>query len=145
MDIDSQALRFTIGLLVLAAQPAAEQQIGPPAPKIVQEPGCEDEPADGDEIVVCGRADDEDSPYRLPREFRDLPSHDDRDASHAARQRDLDALDQYGSQTVGPSGALQRSRQTDCEWRAARQEAQGRRPDCTRRNRPDEATDWQRR
>jgi hypothetical protein len=132
-------------LLISLLQPAQGPSVGPPAP-ITAQPRCQEAPVGSDEVVVCGQrpVQEENSPYRVPREFRNVPSNDDRDASHAARQQDLQSLERFDSQTIGGSGYLQRSRQRDCEWRAARQEAQGRRPDCTRRDRPDQPDDWQR-
>ncbi len=49
------------------------------------------------------------------------------------------------SQTVGPFGYTQRTRQMNCEWLVERQLSQGRQPDCTRKPRPNDPADWQRR
>jgi hypothetical protein len=132
---------------LLPASGAAAQTVGPvgpPAP-VTAKPKCQPSAPDDEEIVVCGERYDENSPYRVPQQFRNQRSDDDRDASFAARQRDLNVAEQWSSQNIGASGGLQNIKQRECEWRVARQEAQGRRPDCTRRNRPDEATDWQQR
>ena len=143
--------------LLLLDQPAVvgppvPVQIGPPAPAPVRPrppegaEGAEGEPPGEDgEMVVTGERYDENSPYRVPMQFRNLRSDDDRDASSTARINDLESLERFGSQTVGPFGYLQAGRQRDCEWRAARQQAQGRRPDCGARNRPNAPDDWQRR
>jgi hypothetical protein len=134
-----------LALLTMSGGAAAAQTVGPPAPQITEKPRCEPSGDDDEEIVVCGERYDENSPYRIPRQFRDRePEIADRDASFAARQRDMNSVEQYSSQTIGSGGWTQQSRQRECEWRADRQRAQGRQPDCTRRVRPDEATDWQR-
>ena len=137
------ALALFALLILSAAQPAA---IGPPAPtpRATPERDCRT-PEDQGEIVVCGEPYDENSPYRVPQEFRNQRSDDDADASWDARFRDESELSRFGDQTVGPFGYLQRSQQLRCQWLAERQAAQGRRPDCGRKPRPDEATDWQRR
>ena len=109
---------------------ASAQTIGPPAP-ITAKPKCEQPREGSEEVVVCGR-NEENSPYRVPRAFRNLETHDDADASHAARQADMAAVERYGSQNVGPAGYLQRSREIDCQWRVAQQERRGERPDCNR-------------
>jgi hypothetical protein len=139
-------LRLLAILPFLAAGPCATAQpvVGPPAP-ITAKPDCPPPDPGSEEIVVCGERYDEDSPYRIPRELRDRGPVEDQHQSWDARVRDLESVDRYSGQTVGPFGYLQNSRQRDCEWRAERQMAQGRQPDCTRRIRPNEATDWQRR
>ncbi len=137
-------LLLTLPLLAFTAAAAGAQQIGPIVPQ-VQKPGCAEQPANDEEIVVCGERYDENSPYRIPRELRDRGPVEDRQMSWDARVRDMESLDRFSSQTVGQFGYLQRSRQVDCEWRAARQERQGRQPDCTRSIVPDKPTDWQRR
>jgi hypothetical protein len=130
-------------LLLAIAQPAQPQGPLVLLPRVTPEPGCEVS-ADPDEVVVCGES-SENSPFRIPEQFRSQPSHDDADASWDARTRDQEALERFSSQNVGPSGLSQHSRQTHCQWLAARQEAQGRRPDCGLRPRRDAPTDWQRR
>jgi hypothetical protein len=140
-------LLLTLALVPITHAAAAAQQIGPALPRITKppQPKCEENPADGEEIVVCGQRYDEDSPYRIPRELRNRGPVDDRQQSWDARVRDMESVDRYSSQTVGPFGYLQRSEQMKCEWLADRQLAQGRQPDCTRKPRPDAPTDWQRR
>lgn len=96
-------------------------------------------------MVVTGERYDEDSPYRIPREFRNERSDDNRHASWTARINDEEAVGRFGDQFSGPGGYLAGSRQRDCQWRAERQEQQGRRPDCGRRDRPDSPDDWRRR
>jgi hypothetical protein len=130
-------------LLLIAGVPAAGQIVGPPLPRITPQPGCKQTPAGADEIVVCGEG-GEDSPLRIPREFRNRETFEDRHASRSSRVWDENSLDRFSSQTSGPFGYLQYSRQLGCQGLAARQEAQGRRPDCGAKARPDEATDWQR-
>lgn len=97
-----------------------------------------------DEIVVCGDR-GEDSPYRIAPEFRDIPSGDDRHVSRSTRVWDQDVAAGYEDQVSGPFAYMRYSRAQDCQWRVARQELQGRRPDCRARIRPDSPTDWQRR
>jgi hypothetical protein len=139
-------LLAALALLPLSHAAAGAQQVGPPAPPPASpQRECGENPADDGEIVVCGRRYDEDSPYRIPRELRGRGQIEQRHQSWDARVRDLESLDQYSSQTVGQFGYLQNAQQRDCEYRAARQQAQGRQIDCTRRVRPDEPTDWQRR
>ncbi len=99
----------------------------------------------GADLVVTGERYDENSPYRVPMQFRNQRSDDDRDASWTSRVNDEEAVQRFGSQTVGQSGWLQGSRQRECEWRAERQMAQGRRPDCGARSRPNSDDDWRRR
>lgn len=94
---------------------------------------------------MCGRR-GEDSPYRIPEPFRNQRSDDDAHASWDARWRDEQELARFSDQNVGPFGYLRRGREMYCGWLADRQIAQGRRPDCGRRPRPnDEADDWRRR
>lgn len=125
---------------LLIAQPAPST--GPPAPstgpptplpppRIVSDERCQ-RTDDPEEIVVCAR-NEENSPYRIPRALRGATVIEDRDASHDTRFRDQEALGRFSDQVVGPGGVYRRSRQVDCEWRAARQELRGERPDCGRR------------
>jgi hypothetical protein len=116
------------GLFLATLQPPG--QIGPPVPPPARPRTSEETPPEDGEIVVRGERYDENSPYRVPMQFRNQRSDEDRHASWDARWRDEEALGRFSDQTVGPFGALQRSRQTDCEWRAARQEMRGERPDC---------------
>jgi hypothetical protein len=131
-------------ILMSAAAAAGAQDVSVTMPRIVPEEACPERPERPDEIVVCGQREEE-SPYRVPQEFRGQTSHEDRDASWDARVRDEEALQRFGSQNVGPFGYLQRGREMYCGWLAERQVAQGRRPDCGRRPRPNEDTDWLRR
>jgi len=119
-----------------APAPAAPEVAGPPLPRIVQRQRCQasDDP---DEVVVCGQ-NQENSPYRIPRELRDTGEVTDENASFDAQTRDLESLERFSGQNVGHQGIAQRSRQVDCEWRAARQVAAGRRPDCGRGRRSGE-------
>ncbi|HEY0114293.1 MAG TPA: hypothetical protein VGB54_01095, partial [Allosphingosinicella sp.] len=82
------------------------------------------------EIVVCGQTYDENSPYRIPREFRGRGLTEDRHISWDTRTRDQEALERFSNQNSGPSGIYRHSRQVDCEWRVARQQLRGERPDC---------------
>ena len=128
--------------------PPAPAMVGPPAP-VAPRPRTEGEepPEEGEdgEMVVTGERYDENSPYRVPMQFRNQRSDDDQDASWTSRVNDEEAVQRFGSQTVGQSGWLQGSRQRECQWRAERQMAQGRRPDCGARSRPNSDDDWQRR
>jgi hypothetical protein len=120
---------FLISAMLLAQPPGAAD---PPASiRIVpRDRGC-DPASSSDEIVVCGRR-DEDSPYRIPREFRDRVSTDDAHASWDLRIRDQEAIERFSNQTDGPFGVYRHSREVDCQWRIARQELRGERPDCGR-------------
>lgn len=144
MRIPSLRLLATTLLLTAAPLVHAQPVVGPPAP-ITAKPECKPSDPHSEEIVVCGERYDEDSPFRIPRELRDRGPVEDRHQSWDARVRDLESVDQYGSQTVGQFGYLQNSRQRNCEWLAERQLAQGRQPDCTRKPRPNDPADWQRR
>jgi hypothetical protein len=129
-------------IFLLSQQPG---MIGPPAQTPIVPPrrDCAAD-ADPDEIVVCGET-NEDSPYRVPREFRNMPSDLDGDASASTRIWDNDTVLRYEDQVSGPFAYMNYGRQLDCQWRVAQQERQGRRPDCRARIKPDEPTDWQRR
>lgn len=83
------------------------------------------------EIVVCGRRPGLER-YRIPPELREEPLIS-RNYSWSGRARDEREADRYGSLTVGPGGAFDRSRQVDCEWRAERQQIAGLAPDCSER------------
>lgn len=133
--------------------PPAPPQIGPPAPAPARprtsdaaEEGAEDAPpGESEEMVVTGERYDENSPYRVPMQFRNQRSDDDRDASWSARINDEEAMARFDNQTVGQGGGMRALRQQECQWRAERQQAQGRRPDCGARSRPNRADDWERR
>jgi hypothetical protein len=118
------------------AQPATPEIAGPPLPRIVQQQRCQ-QSDDPDEVVVCGQ-DHENSPYRIPRELRDTGEVRDEHASFDAQTRDLETLERFSGQNIGHQGMAQHPRQVECEWRAARQVAAGRRPDCGRRRRSGE-------
>ncbi|MGZ8334319.1 MAG: hypothetical protein ACXWUZ_14395 [Allosphingosinicella sp.] len=124
----------------LVAGPAEPYRV---TPRATRQQSCPEQ--DGEDIVVCGQRYDENSPFRIPPQFRDQRSDDDRHASWEARQRDEQIVGGFSGQTLGPSGYLQAARQRDCGWRAERQSLQGRRPDCGRQHRPDDVADWQRR
>lgn len=135
-------MSFLAALFVAALQPA---MVGPQIVTTPRAPRDCGQQVEGEDIVVCGQGDRENSPYRIPQQFRDLRSDDDAHASWDARWRDEEALGRYSDQTVGPFGYLQRGRQLYCEWLAERQTGQNRRPDCGRKPRPDDPSDWQRR
>ena len=82
------------------------------------------------EIVVCGRRPGSDR-FRIPAELRVEPLLP-RNYSWAARARDAREGARYEDQVTGPGGAFNRSRQTDCEWRAERQQLTGQQIDCSR-------------
>ena len=142
-----RSLSASAALFLLIAE-AGAQTIGPPVPQriVPQQQRCSEQaqPTNSEEIVVCGQS-PENSPYRVPPQFRNLPTDDDAEASWDARTRDAEAVERFSNQTIGGSGAMQRTAQDRCRWLAERQVAQGRRPDCGRRLRPDSDTDWQRR
>jgi len=144
--------------LLLLAQPAvvgppAPAMVGPPAPAgvgappppVQPRPEGEEPPEEEGEMVVRGERYDENSPYRVPQQFRNQRSDEDRDASWTARINDEEAMGRFDNQTVGQGGGLRALRQQECQWRAERQQAQGRRPDCGVRSRPNRADDWERR
>lgn len=131
------SLRFAaIGLVAAAvwvAAPLGAQPVGPATPAPAPQRDCEGDPNSRTDIVVCGRRRGE-SPYRLPRQFRERP--EEGGTSTGVHARDAIVTERYGSQAVGPGGAFQRSRQTDCEWRAERQRLRGEQIDCSRSVRP---------
>ncbi len=126
-----------VAVLVPLAQAPTQSTVA--TPRIVPDTQCEDRP-EGEDIVVCGRR-DRNNDYRIPEPLREQPSSDPRNVSWAARAKDEASLQRFSDQTTGPAGYLQHNRQVDCEWRAARQEMQGKRPDCTRSVRPSEPDD----
>lgn len=137
MHLLPSTLRLTSASLAVATlwmvPPLAAQTIGPATPAPAPQRDCEGDPRSRTEVVVCGRRRGE-SPFRLPREFRERA--DEGGSSWSAQTRDAIETGRYESQTVGPGGAAQRSRQTDCEWRAERQRLRGEQIDCTRSVRP---------
>jgi hypothetical protein len=144
--IESRAAAILLAMAAAVPAPAWSQLVGPTLPRVIEPRNCPEPDPNSDEIVVCGRGNDENSPYRIPRELRERRNQiEDRNMSWDARNRDMEAMERFSSANVGPSGMSQNSRRQDCEWRAARQEAQGRQPDCGRRSQPDRPTDWQRR
>lgn len=136
---------FTLFSALLLQLPSPAPDRGPlrATPRSTRPQPCPDE--QGEDIVVCGQRYDENSSFRIPQELRNQRSDEDRHASWEARWRDEQIVGSFASQSVGPSGFMQANRERDCQWRAERQTLQGRRPDCGRRNRPDDVSDWQRR
>jgi hypothetical protein len=140
------ALRFFPASIALAlAHPGIAQTEPASPPRILDGLDCQFSSPSDSEVVVCGRRSPNGNRYRIPAELRDNGPVDARNESPVAQRREQDSLDRFGAQTVGPGGYLQHSRQVDCDWRAARQELQGRQPDCTVRINPDAPSDWQRR
>lgn len=134
----TKAVMLGVGLAAIVAAPLSAQTYGPPPPppRPAQNQNCTT-PENPDELVVCGQRQappDENSPYRIPRELRQQRQIDDEHVSWDTRTRDLEAAERFSSQNVGASGMSQHSRQVDCQWRVARQEARGERPDCGRSN-----------
>ena len=121
--------------LAAAAPASAQAPLDLSQPRVVPDGRCRPTPESPDEIVVCGRP-DEDSRYRIPPALRDSGTIEDRNAAWTATQRDQASLERFGDQMIGPAGAFQHQRQIECEWRAARQQARGERPDCTRSELP---------
>ena len=120
--------------------PAFAQEVaGPPVPPIVQPRQCQPSEPGADEVVVCGRREGDDSPFRIPRQLRDQGQAEleDEHVSWDTQVRNMESLERFSNQNT-PGGMSQHSRQVDCEWRAARQAAAGRRPDCGRGRRSGE-------
>ena len=92
-------------LLLQASQPVPRPEPFTLAPGPTREQACPEQ--EGEDVVVCGRPYDENSPFRVPRQFRGQRSDDDRHASWEARWRDEQILGAFSGQTVGPSGYLQ--------------------------------------
>ena len=136
---------LTVLVALLAAQPPAV--IGPPVPppRPTRQQDCSDQPGPDGEMVVCGERYDENSPYRIPREFRGERSDDDVNSSWAARVNDEEAIGRFGDGFSASTSAQAAQRQRDCKYRADRQIAQGRRPDCGARSRRDSPDDYRRR
>jgi len=139
--LDKLLLMATL-LAVPLSNTAMAQQVGPTLSPSESDSACPPTSA-GDEIVICGRRDDG-TRYRIPSALRDAGPIPLSHMSHAARMRDLASVSRYDAQSVGPGGYLQRTAQASCEWVAARQAAQGRQIDCTRKNRGDAEDDWTR-
>jgi hypothetical protein len=120
-------LSLTMLVWTAGQQPVA----GPPypPPEIGERPEC-GTGHQPDEIVVCGETTDS-SRYRIPQELRERRrTHNDTHASWDARIRDQESLERFSNQNDGPFGIYRRSREIDCQWRVARQELRGERPDC---------------
>ena len=114
--------------ILLLAILATTDPVEPPAlPRAIDQLPCS---APGEEIVVCGRR-SRTEPYRIPMTLREAPLTA-RNYSWSARARDAREADRYSGPPVG-AGSFARSRQTECEWRAERQEIAGLMIDCTQR------------
>jgi hypothetical protein len=114
-----------------AAAPSAAQRRGDlRIPRITDLSECERGASDGD-VTVCGRRRAPDR-YRIPPELREDRTNPV-NPSWAARARDERETGRYEGQAVGPGGALRQSLETECRWRAERQQLAGHPPDCTRR------------
>jgi hypothetical protein len=139
MTLRSTALRLACLATVTGAmwmvQPVQAQSVGPPSPVTPALPrtDCEGDPTSRTDVVVCGRRRGE-SPFRLPNQFRNRP--DAQGQSWSSNATNLRETERYENQMVGPGGAAQRSRETDCRWRAERQQLRGEQVDCTRAVRP---------
>lgn len=142
MAILDKLLLMAMLSAILSGSTAMAQQIGPTLSPPPSDSACPPMAA-GDEIVICGRRDDG-TRYRIPPALRDAGPIPVSHMSHAARMRDLVSVSRYDAQSVGPGGFLQRAAQASCEWVAARQVAQGRQIDCTRKNRGDAEDGWTR-
>jgi hypothetical protein len=134
----STALRFAcLAAAAVAAwvvQPVHAQSVGPPTPNTtLPTRDCEGDPTSRTEVVVCGRRRGE-SPFRLAPQFRNRA--DEQGQSWSSTATNLRETERYENQMVGPGGAAQRSRETDCRWRAERQQLRGEQVDCTRAVRP---------
>jgi hypothetical protein len=136
-------LQFIAVFAAFAASPAGAQQTGPFLPAPGADPHCDQGAPDSDTITICGKRDHGDR-YRIPEDLRASGQIDSRDMARSALERDSRSLAAYGSQTVGPFGARQYSRQVRCEWVAERQMQQGRQIDCTAKARADRPGDWTR-
>ena len=116
-----------LAVLLLAMIATADPAEPPAIPRSIDELPCG---APGEEIVVCGRR-SRTEPYRIPAPLREQPLMS-RNYSWSARARDAREADRYSGPPVG-AGSFARSRQTECEWRAERQEIAGLMIDCTQR------------
>lgn len=118
-----------LGALALLGAGSAQEPIE--FPRVTESLPCPDE---NEDVVVCGRRIPRQS-YRLDPQFREPPL-DRRSSSWSAQQRDEREAARFEDQVTGPGGAANRHRQTDCQWRAERQQIAGQMPDCTRQIRP---------
>jgi hypothetical protein len=127
-------LGMALTLLLSASldQNPSSAQATPPLPGLIETLPCA---GPGDEIVVCGRRSRRTDTYRIPEGLREGPLTTEHYA-WSARARDELEADRYGGQAVGPAGFFRNSRQTYCEWKAARQEINGQMIDCSERVRP---------
>lgn len=116
-----------LAILLLATLAAADPVEPPALPRAIDQLPCS---APGEDIVVCGRR-PRTEPYRIPTPLREAPLVS-RNYSWSARARDAREADRYSGPPVG-AGSFARSRQTECEWRAERQEIAGLMIDCTQR------------
>jgi len=114
------------GALALLGAGAGAAQRPIELPRVTDSLPCEGE---GEDVVVCARRVPR-QPYRLDPQFREPPL-DQRSYSWGARVRDERSIARFEDQVTGPSAASNRNRQTDCQWRAERQEIAGQMPDCT--------------
>jgi hypothetical protein len=117
----------SLAILLLATLPTADPVEPSTLPRAIDQLPCS---APGEEIVVCGRR-SRTEPYRIPMTLREVPLTA-RNYSWSARARDAREADRYNGPPVG-AGSFARSRQTECEWRAERQEIAGLMIDCTQR------------
>lgn len=133
-----QAVAFIVRPLVIvaiAAMAAAGSRAPPSGEALRLPPNLDaldcDSRSGGDDITVCGRRRPSER-YRIPPELRDDRTNPV-NPSWSARARDSRETGRYDGQTVGPGGALKHSMETECRWRAERQQIAGHPPDCTRR------------
>lgn len=133
-----QAVAFIVRplvILAIAAMAAAGSRAAPAdeelkLPLDLDAVGCDPGPGD-DDITVCGRRRPSER-YRIPPELREDRTNPV-NPSWSARARDARETGRYDGQTVGPGGAFKHSLETECRWRAERQQIAGHPPDCTRR------------
>jgi hypothetical protein len=130
----STALRLvclgTAAAAVWTVQPVHAQSVGPALPNTaLPRTDCEGDPTSRTDVVVCGRRRGE-SPFRLPTQFRNRP--DEQGQSWSSNATNLRETERYENQMVGVGGASARSRETDCRWRAERQQLRGEQIDCSR-------------
>ena len=116
------ALIPLVGLIAVSGRVAA-QTVEPlrVLPRLVPDP-CRQAATDPDEVVVCGRRDDQDR-YRLAPVFRDS-SPGREGTSWGAQVREQLERSRFDSQTVGPGGYLQAGRERDYNWRQERRQIQ---------------------
>ena len=114
--------------LLLALLPFADPAASSPLalPRITDTLPCS---GPAEEIVVCGRRPRTER-YRIPVELRERPLTA-QDYAWATRARDEREAGRYEDQVSGPGAAYNRSRQVDCQWRAERQQLNGRQVDCS--------------